>query len=112
MVAGFPGNLQEMLQKAQEFQQQFQEIQRDLETREVEASAGGGMVRAKVSGAGLVTAISIEPTVVNPAEIEMLQDLISAAVNEAVRKSKEMVREELQKASGGIPIPGLGNFKF
>ena len=102
-----PGNMQELLQQAKQMQENLATTYAELEKKEVEASAGGGMVSARVNGTGLLTKISIDAAVVNPADIPMLQDLILAAINEAIRKSKQEMKEEMSKLTGGIPIPGL-----
>jgi nucleoid-associated protein EbfC len=107
-MIGLPGNMQEMFKQAQKLQQEMQKVQEEAEGKEVEASAGGGMVTVKASGAGLVTSIKIDKTVVDKDDIVMLEDLVRAATNQALRKSKELMREEMKKLTGGIPIPGLG----
>ncbi len=82
-------------------------IQEELETKTVEAQAGGGMVRVVVNGKFNVVSIKIEKEVVNPEDMEMLEDLILAAVNEGVRKAQEMASQEMAKITGGLGIPGL-----
>lgn len=101
------GNLEGLLAKVQDFQSNFQKTQAELEKQEVEASSGGGMVSVKANGAGLVSKIKIDPSVINPGDADMLEDLIQAAVNEALRKAKALTKTELSKLTGGIPIPGL-----
>lgn len=103
-----PGNFGEMLHQVQNIQQNMAEVQAELEKKTVEASAGGGMVNVKVSGTMQVTSIKIEPVAVNPEDIQMLEDLVTAAVNEGLRKAKDLLKEELGKLTGGLPIPGLG----
>jgi hypothetical protein len=78
-----------------------------MATKTVEASSGGGMVSVTVNGRQEVLSIKIEPEVVNPEDVEMLQDLIQAAVNDALRKAQEMVSQEMAKVTGGLKIPGL-----
>ena len=102
-----PGNIQELMEQAKKMQEGFTATYAELEKKEVEASSGGGMVCAKVNGTGLLTGIVIDRTVVDPNDIQMLQDLVLAAVNEAIRKSKQEMKEEMSKLTGGIPIPGL-----
>ena len=82
-------------------------LQKELETKTVEAQAGGGMVRVVVNGKYEIVSLKIEKEVVNPEDIEMLQDLIAAAVNEGIRKSQEMASSEMSKITGGLNIPGL-----
>jgi len=101
------GPLKNLMKQAQQMQAKLARVQEELKLREVEASAGGGMVTARVSGAQEILEIRIEREIVNPDETEMLQDLVKAAVNEALRKSREMVAEEMGKITGGMGIPGL-----
>jgi len=103
MNKGF-GNI---MKQAQMMQQKMQRLQQELESREVEASAGGGMVTARVNGKQQILDLKIEPAAVDPQDTEMLQDLIIAAVNEAIKKSQDMVQEEMGKITGGLNIPGL-----
>ena len=102
---GFPGG--NIVKQAQMMQQKIERLQEELGEREVEASAGGGMVLAKVNGKQQLLAIKIDPAAVDPQDVEMLEDLVTAAVNEALRKSSDMVQEEMSKITGGINIPGL-----
>jgi DNA-binding YbaB/EbfC family protein len=105
---GFPGmpggNMQQMLVKAQKMQQQVMAKQAELEEEEMEASAGGGMVTAKVNGKHEVVSIAIKPEAVDPDDVEMLQDMIVAAVNEAMRKIAEHAEAELGKITGGMKL--------
>ncbi len=96
-----------IMKQAQMMQKKMAELQAELEQRQVEATAGGGMVTAVVTGKQQLVSLSIEPAAVDPDDVEMLQDLIVAAVNEAVRKSQDMVQEEMSKVTGGMNIPGL-----
>ncbi len=102
---GFPGggNMQQLMRQAQKMQQQMQETQERLEEAEYEATSGGGMVSVKLSGKRELTSITIDPQVVDPDDIEMLQDLIMAAVNEAIRKG-----EEAREAAMSRVAPGMG----
>jgi DNA-binding YbaB/EbfC family protein len=102
------GPLKNLMKQAQAMQAKLARVQEELKTREVEATSGGGMVTARVNGAQEVLEIRIEREIVNPDEVEMLQDLVKAAVNEALRKSREMMAEEMGKITGGMGIPGLG----
>ncbi len=102
-MKGF-GNI---LKQAQEMHAKISQLQEELASKTVEASAGGGMVTVVVNGKQEVLSIRIDPEVVNRQEIEMLQDLIIAAMNEAIRKSQEMMAEEMKKITGGLSIPGL-----
>ena len=100
-------NLGSLMKQAQKIQAQIAKVQEELAQRNVEASAGGGMVTVVANGKQEIVSIKIEPEVVDAKDIEMLQDLVVAAVNEALRKSQEMVSEEMRKITGGLQIPGL-----
>ncbi|MEW6360024.1 MAG: YbaB/EbfC family nucleoid-associated protein [Planctomycetota bacterium] len=105
---GNMGNLMRQAQKqAQKMQKQMEEVQRNLKERVVEGTAGGGMVTAQVNGHKELLNIKIDPEVVDPDDVEMLQDLILAAVNQAMKKAQEIHDSEMQKATGGLNIPGL-----
>ena len=103
MTKGF-GNL---LKQAQQMHTKITELQEEMAGKTVEVSSGGGMVSIVMNGKQEVLSIRIDPEVVNREEIDMLQDLIAAAVNEALRKSHEMMTEEMKKITGGLAIPGL-----
>ena len=100
-------NLGSIMKQAQKMQAQIAKIQEELAQKTVEASAGGGMITVVANGKQEIMSIKIEPEVVDAQDIEMLQDLVVAAVNEALRKSQEMVSEEMRKVTGGLQIPGL-----
>ena len=108
---GFPGgggmNMQSMMAQAQKMQQNMLKMQDELEAREVSASAGGGMVKVTVTGKKVVKSIEIAPDVVDPDDIEMLQDLVMAAINEALETAENMVQEEMAKVTGGMNLGGL-----
>ena len=99
--------LGDLMKKAQEMKANMDRLQEELATREVEAGAGGGMVTVVATGAQEIASVKIDPSVIDPDEKEMLQDLIQAAVNEALRKSKEMMQEEMNKITGGLPVPDI-----
>ncbi len=101
------GGMGNLLKQAQEMQARLAQIQEGLARRTVEASVGGGMVRVTVNGQLVLSSIKVEPAVVNPQEKEMLEDLILAAVNEGLRRAREMASEEMGKLTGGFKIPGL-----
>ena len=103
---GFPGgmNMQNMMRQAQQMQAKMQQMQAEIEEREVEATAGGGMVRVVASGKKLVKSIEIKEEVVDPDDVEMLQDLVIAAVNEALAKADEMMQTEMGKITGGMNL--------
>jgi DNA-binding YbaB/EbfC family protein len=101
------GGIQDLMKQAQRMQQEMMRIQGELATKTVEASSGGGMVTVVVNGKQELVSITIEPSVVDPDDVDMLQDLIMAAVNEGLAKSQDMVKEEMAKVTGGLSIPGL-----
>lgn len=101
--------LGDMMKQAQKMQQEMGRIQEESKKKTVEATAGGGMVTVIANGAMEIVSINIEKDVVNPEDIEMLQDLVVAAVNEALRRAQQMVSEDMGKVTGGMNIPGLGN---
>jgi len=96
-----------IMKQAQKLQAQIGRIQEEMADKTTEASSGGGMVTVSINGRQEILSIAIDPEVVNPDDVEMLQDLIVAAVNEAVRKSQDMVGDEMKKLTGGLSIPGL-----
>jgi len=96
-----------IMKQAQQMQARIARVQQELEAREVEAAAGGGMVVARVNGKQQLLELKIEKAVVDPEDVEMLQDLVLAAVNEAVKKSQDMVQAEMAKVTGGMNLPGL-----
>lgn len=98
----------DLMKQAQKMQQEMGKVQEESKKKTVEASAGGGMVVVVANGAQEIVSIKIEKDVVNPEDIEMLQDLVTAAVNEALRRSQEMVNEDMGKLTGGMNIPGMG----
>ncbi|GAV22125.1 YbaB/EbfC family nucleoid-associated protein [Carboxydothermus pertinax] len=106
---GNMGNMQKMLKQVQKMQQDMAKLQEELSERTVEATSGGGMVKAVVNGKQELISLAINPEAVDPEDVEMLSDMIMAAVNEALRKSKEMVAEEMGKITGGLNLnlPGL-----
>jgi DNA-binding YbaB/EbfC family protein len=104
---GGMGNMNQMLKQAQKLQEEMARTQEEVKTRTVEATAGGGAVRVVVSGNMELLELSIKPEAVDPEDVEMLEDLVKAAVNEGLRKAQEMVSAELSKLTGGLKIPGL-----
>ena len=111
MRGGFPGmgglgNMQGMLQKVQKMQAQMQKAQEELQARTFETTAGGGAVKVVVTGKKEMQSITIDPQVVDPDDVEMLQDLIVAAVNEAMKEVDRVSEEEMGKITGGVKLPG------
>jgi len=97
----------DMLRQAQIMQRKMREMQDDLAKRTVEATSGGGMVAVVASGGQDIVSISIDKAVVDPADVEMLQDLVLAAVNDALKKAREMQEAEMGQLTGGLKLPGL-----
>lgn len=96
-----------MMKQVQKMQSQMSEVQEELAEKKVEATAGGGVVKVVANGNQEVVDITIEPDAVDPEDVEMLEDLILAATNEAMRKVQDMASEEMGKLTGGMDIPGL-----
>lgn len=101
------GNMGNLMKQAQEMQERLGKIQEEAETKTVEASAGGGMVTITANGGMKITKIVIDPEVLKSEDPEMLQDLLVAATNEALRKAKELMAEEVKGLTGGLGIPGM-----
>lgn len=100
-------NMHTMMKQAQKLQKKMLQTQQEMATKTIEASSGGGMVKVVANGAQKIESIVFEKEVVNPDDIEMLQDLVLAAVNDALTKSQEMVSSEMGKLTGGLNIPGF-----
>ena len=106
---GFPGmggNMNNMMKQVQKMQKDMAKLQEEVEQRTVEASAGGGAVTVVATGKKEIISITIKPEVIDPDDAEMLQDLITAAVNEAIRQAEEMLSKEMGKITGGLNLPG------
>lgn len=109
---GFPGmggmpNMNAMMKQAQKVQQQMAEMKEELEKKEYETSAGGGAVTVRINGKRELVDIQIQPEAVDPDDVEMLQDLIIAAVNEAIRTADDTMTREMSKLTGGMNMPGM-----
>jgi hypothetical protein len=100
-------DMNNLMKQAQQMQKRMLEIQEDLANRTVETTVGGGMVTAVANGQQELVSITISPDVVDPNDVEMLEDLIVAAVNEARNKAQELMGDEMSKITGGIKIPGM-----
>lgn len=107
---GFPGgaggNMQALLQQAQKMQKEMQKAQVEAEAYEVEGSAGGGAVTCRINGKYECLAVAIKPEAVDPSDVEMLQDLVKAATNDALSKVRSNFDEKLSKVTGGVTAPG------
>jgi len=99
---GIPGNMNNLMKQAQKMQKQMEEQAKEFETKEFTASAGGGVVTVTVSGKKEVTKVTIDPSAVDPEDVEMLQDMVMAATNEALRKLEEENRSMMGKFTGGL----------
>ncbi len=104
---GGPGNMQSMLKQAQKMQEDMAAMQEELEAREYDVSAGGGVVNVKINGKKEILSVKLSAEIVDPDDIETLEDLIVAAVNEAVKKVEAVSSEEMQKITGSIGLPGM-----
>jgi DNA-binding YbaB/EbfC family protein len=99
--------MQKMLKQVQRMQADMAKAQEELKNKTVEATAGGGVVSVVANGSQEIVSITIKPEAVDPDDVEMLEDLVMAAVNEALRKAQELAAQEMQKLTGGLNIPGL-----
>lgn len=106
-MPGGMGNMSGMMKKVQKMQKEMAKVQQELEAKEVEATAGGGVVKAVVNGKKELVSLSIDPEAMDPDDVEMTQDLIIAAVNEAITKADKMMEEGMAKVTGGMNIPGM-----
>ena len=107
MGFGGMGNMQKMMKQVQKMQADMAKMQEELADKTVEASSGGGAVKVIMTGKQELREIIIDPEVLNPEDVEMIQDLLMAAFNEALRMSQEMAASEMNKVTGGIKVPGL-----
>lgn len=108
-MGGGPSNMQSMLKQAQKMQEDMAEKQAELETREYDVAAGGGVVNVKINGKKEILSVKIDPEVIDPDDAETLEDLIVAAVNEAIKKVETVSAEEMQKITGTMNLP-MGMF--
>lgn len=104
---GGMGNMQQLMAQAQKMQEAMEKKKQEIDEMKISASSGGGMVTAEVTGGHRVTSITIDPAAVDPDDVEMLQDLIQAAINEAMQKADEFADTEMAKLAGGMNIPGM-----
>ena len=106
-MGGGPQNMNAMLRQAQKMQEDMATLQEDLDAREYEISAGGGMVGVKINGKKEILSIDIQPEIVDPDDIETLQDVLVAAVNEAIKRVEDTNSEEMGKITGSMGLPGM-----
>ena len=102
-------DLSSIMQQAREMHEKMNKVQNELAAKIITGTAGGGMVTVQATGKGEIISISIEDDVIDPGEKEMLQDLVSGAVNDALRKARELAKSEMAGLTGGVQIPGLTN---
>lgn len=112
MPKGFPGmpsgmNMNNLMKQAQKMQKQMAQMQEELAQKTLEVSAGGGAIKVTVNGEKQIVDLTISPDVVDPDDVEMLQDLVISAVNEAFRQMEEMVNAQMSKITGGMNMPGM-----
>ena len=105
--SGGPGNMNQMLKQAQKMQEDMASLQEDLEQREYSATSGGGAISVTVDGKHLIKSIKINPEIIDADDAEMLEDLITVAVNEAIEKASKTAEEEMGAITGGLNIPGM-----
>lgn len=105
--SGGPGNMNQMLKQAQKMQEDMATLQEDLDSREYTASSGGGIVNVTVDGKHLIKSIKIDPEAVDPDDVEMLEDLVTVAVNEAIGNATKTAESEMGAITGGLNIPGM-----
>ncbi len=106
-IGGGPSNMQGMIKQAQKIQDDMAALQEELDAREYDIKAGGGVVTVKINGKLEVMNIAISPEIVDPDDIETLSDILTAAVNEAIKKVSETNNEEMSKVTGGLNVPGF-----
>ena len=105
--SGGPGNMNQMLKQAQKMQEDMATLQEDLEQREYTASSGGGLIEVTVTGKHELKSLKIKPEAVDPEDVEMLEDLITVAVNEAIGNAMKASEEEMGAITGGLNLPGM-----
>ena len=101
-------SMQNLQRMAQQMQQEMLRIQNELETLQIDGSSGGGVVKATVTGKQELVSVTIDPSAVDPSDVDMLQDLVVAAVNDALRQSRQVAETKMAAVTGGMRIPGLG----
>lgn len=106
-MKGFSGGMAGILKQANQMQSKIKKIQDEMATRQFEGSSGGGSVKVSVTGDNLIVSIYIDPEILKSSDAELLQDMIKAATNEAIKLAKETSSQEMQKVTGGMGVPGL-----
>lgn len=106
-MKGMPGGMAQLMKQANQMQMKMKKAQEDLAKAEYEASSGGGAVKVKVNGDHMITSLTIDPEVLKAGDVEMLQDMILSATNEAVKTARDTSAKEMEKITGGLNIPGM-----
>lgn len=106
-MKGMPGGMAQLMKQANQMQLKMKKAQEELAKKEYEATSGGGAVKAKVNGDHMIMALTIDPEVLKSGDVEMLQDMILSAVNEAVKTARDISAKEMEKITGGLNIPGM-----
>lgn len=106
-MKGMPGGMAQLMKQANQMQTRMKKAQEELAKREFEATSGGGAVKVTVNGDHLITALTIDPEVMKAGDVEMLQDMILSATNEAVKTARDTTAKEMEKITGGMNIPGM-----
>lgn len=106
-MKGMPGGMAQLMKQANQMQMKMKKTQEELATKEYEAASGGGAVKVKVNGDHKIISLTVDPEVMKSGDVEMLQDLITTAVNEAMKVAKDTSAKEMEKITGGLNIPGM-----
>lgn len=106
-MKGLSGGMAQLMKQANQMQMKMKKAQEELAQREYETTSGGGAVKVKVNGDHLITALTIDPEVLKAGDVEMLQDMIVSATNEAIKTAKDISAKEMEKITGGLNIPGM-----
>lgn len=106
-MKGFPGGMQNFMKQVQQMQNKAEKVQNELKTREFTGTAGGGAITVKANGAYQLTSVAIDPSVIQDGDAEMLQDLVMAAANDALKTANKTTEEEMSKLTGGMKVPGM-----
>ncbi len=106
-MKGMPGGMAQLMKQANQMQMKMKKTQEELAKKEYEATSGGGAVKVKVNGDHMITSLAIDPEVLKAGDVEMLQDMILSATNEAIKTAKDTSAKEMEKITGGLNIPGM-----
>lgn len=106
-MKGMPGGMAQLMKQANQMQMKMKKTQEELAKKEYEATSGGGAVKVKVNGDHMITALTIDPEVLKAGDVEMLQDMVLSAANEAIKTARDTSAKEMEKITGGLNIPGM-----